>query len=190
MKKLTKTAIALFGATTLGFAGFGAYAFADNFWQGHNNMVQINNDLDQLSQIIKNKNDQLTKDKSDLADAQNQLKTAQFRQSDLQNQLKSVQEQLKEAKNIQISNRDSFNQQLQAKEQTIQQAITDCNATVQAKQQEVNKANQQVSDLNNKIDDLTNQLNKKDQDNPDLSQAVKEAQDTREHADTVVNDSK
>jgi len=31
MKKLTKTAIALFGATTLGFAGFGAYAFADSF---------------------------------------------------------------------------------------------------------------------------------------------------------------
>ena len=71
MKKLTKIAIALFGATTLGFAGFGAYTFADDFWQGHNNMVQISNDLDQLSQTIKNKNDQLTKAKSDLANAQN-----------------------------------------------------------------------------------------------------------------------
>ena len=69
MKKLTKIAIALFGATTLGFAGFGAYTFADNFWQGHSNMVQINNDLDQLSQTIKNKNDQLTKAKSDLTEA-------------------------------------------------------------------------------------------------------------------------
>lgn len=57
MKKLTKIASALFGAITLGFAGFGAYTVADNFWQGHNSMVQINNDLDQLSQTIKNKKD-------------------------------------------------------------------------------------------------------------------------------------
>lgn len=192
MKKLTKIAIALFGATTLGFAGFGAYTFADNFWQGHNNIVQINNDLDQLSQTIKNKNDQLTKAKSDLAEAQKQLKDVQSSQSTLQDQLKSVQEQLKEAKNIQISDRDTFNNQLQAKEQELQKAITDGNAKVQAKQQEVDKANQQISNLNNQITDLTNQLNQKNQgqDSQGLSQAVKEAQDTRDHADTVVNNSK
>lgn len=186
MKQLTKTAIALFGATTLGFAGFGAYSFADKFWQGHNNMVQINSDLDQLSQIIKNKNDQLTKAKSDLANAQNQLKATQSSQSTLQDQLKSVQEQLEETQNIKTSIQDSLNQQLG----TIQQALIKCNAIVQAKQKEVNKANQQVSDLNNKINDLTNQLNKKNQASPDLSQAVKEAQDTRDYADTVVENSK
>jgi len=189
MKKLTKTAVVLFGATTLGFAGFGAYTFADNFWQGHDNMVQINNDLDRLSQIIKDKNDQPTKAKSDLADAQNQLKDVKSSQNDLQakltdaqNQLKSVQNELKQAQEQQKSDQDSFNQQLQAKEQEIQekiqetqQAITDGNVKVQAKQQEIDKANQQVSNLNNKVNDLTNQLNQKSQDTQSLSQAIKEA---------------
>lgn len=46
-------------------------------------MVQINNDLNQLSQTIEDKNNQLTKAKSDLADAQNQLKDAKSSQSDL-----------------------------------------------------------------------------------------------------------
>ena len=66
----------------------------------------------------------------------------------------------------------------------------DGNSKVQAKQQEVDGANQQVSTINNKVNDLTNQLNQKNNDSQDLSQAIKEAQDTRDHADTVVNNSK
>jgi len=103
MKKLTKTAIALGTAGMIGLAGFGTYTLADDFWVGHNNLVQTNADIDQLGAIIKDKNNQLTKAKSDLADAQNQLKDAQSSQSDLQskltdaqNQLKSVQDQLKQ----------------------------------------------------------------------------------------------
>lgn len=56
VKKLTKTAIALGTAGMLGLAGFGTYTLADDFWAGHNNMVQTNADIDQLGAIIKAKN--------------------------------------------------------------------------------------------------------------------------------------
>lgn len=119
MKKLAKTAIALGTAGVIGLAGFGTYTLADDFWAGHNNMVQTNSDIDQLGAIIKDKNTQLTKAKSDLADVKNQLKDAQSTQdglqsklTDAQNQLKSVQGQLKQVQDQQKSDQDGFHQQL------------------------------------------------------------------------------
>jgi len=91
MKKLTKTAIMLGTVGVIGLAGFGTYTLADDFWAGHNNMVQTNSDIDQLGAIIKDKNTQLTKAKNDLADAQNQLKDAKNNQNDLQSKLTDAQ---------------------------------------------------------------------------------------------------
>ena len=91
MKKLTKTALVLGTAGVIGLAGFGTYTLADDFWAGHNNMVQTNADIDQLGTIIKDKSTQLTKAKSDLVDAQKQLKDAQNSQDGLQSKLTDAQ---------------------------------------------------------------------------------------------------
>ncbi|WP_100352164.1 hypothetical protein [Limosilactobacillus fermentum] len=124
--------------------------------------------------------------KTDLADTQKKLKATQSDQSTLQDQLNK----LKKANDIQTFD----NQQLQTKEQGLQKEIANDTTKIQTEQQEVKNDNKQVSNLNNKINDLTNQLSQKDQENnqdsQDISQAVKQAQETRDHADTVVSNSK
>ena len=123
MKKLTKTALVLGTAGVIGLAGFGTYTLADDFWAGHNNMVQTNSDIDQLGAIIKEKNTQLTNAKSDLEDTKTQLKDAQNSQNNLRSKLTDAQNQLKSVQNQQKDDQNSFNQQLQAKEQEIQEKI-------------------------------------------------------------------
>lgn len=68
MKKLTKTTIVSFGATALLLGGAGTGYAASN-WQGHANMVQIQINLDKLA-------NQLSKNKTDLTDAQQALQQA------------------------------------------------------------------------------------------------------------------
>ena len=55
MKKLIKTTIVSFGATALLLGGAGAGYAASN-WQGHENMLQIQTNLNKLAtQLSKNK---------------------------------------------------------------------------------------------------------------------------------------
>lgn len=180
MKKLTKTTIVSFGATALLLGGAGAGYAASN-WQGHANMVQIQINLDKLA-------NQLSKNKTDLTDAQQALQQANNTQADLQNQLAQAKSDYKALQDQRTADQNSFNNQLAAKQTEIQQKIQEIEQKIQEGKDNVANKQKEVDYLNKKVSDLNNQLTNQNQStDADMAQAIKDAQDTRDKSDQIVN---
>ncbi len=180
MKKLTKTTIVSFGATALLLGGAGAGYAASN-WQGHANMVQIQINLDKLA-------NQLSKNKTDLTDAQQALQQANNTQADLQNQLAQAKSDYKVLQDQRTADQNSFNNQLAAKQTEIQQKIQEIEQKIQEGKDNVANKQKEVDYLNKKVSDLNNQLTNQNQStDADMAQAIKDAQDTRDKSDQIVN---
>ena len=180
MKKLTKTTIVSFGATALLLGGAGAEYAASN-WQGHANMVQIQINLDKLA-------NQLSKNKTDLTDAQQALQQANNTQADLQNQLAQAKSDYKVLQDQRTADQNSFNNQLAAKQTEIQQKIQEIEQKIQEGKDNVANKQKEVDYLNKKVSDLNNQLTNQNQStDADMAQAIKDAQDTRDKSDQIVN---
>lgn len=180
MKKITKATIVSLGAAALLLGGAGVGYAASN-WQGHANMVQIQINLDKLA-------NQLSKNKTDLTNAQQALQQANNSQTDLQNQLAQAKSDYKALQDQRTADQNSFNNQLAGKQTEIQQKIkeiqdkiTEGDNKVADKQKEVNALNQKVSDLNNQL------ASQKQSNDADMAQAIKDAQDTRDKSDQIVN---
>ena len=180
MKKLTKTTIVSFGATALLLGGAGAGYAASN-WQGHANMVQIQINLNKLAT-------QLSKNKTDLTIAQQALQQANNSQSDLQNQLAQAKSDYKALQDQRTTDQKSFSDQLAAKQTEINQKIQEINQKIQEGKDKVADKQKEVDDLNKKVSDLTNQLtNQNHSTDADMAQAIKDAQDTRDKSDQIVD---
>lgn len=180
MKKLTKTTIVSFGATALLLGGAGAGYAASN-WQGHANMVQIQINLYKLA-------NQLSKNKTDLTDAQQALQQANNTQADLQNQLAQAKSDYKVLQDQRTADQNSFNNQLAAKQTEIQQKIQEIEQKIQEGKDNVANKQKEVDYLNKKVSDLNNQLTNQNQStDADMAQAIKDAQDTRDKSDQIVN---
>lgn len=144
-------------------------------------MVQIQINLDKLA-------NQLSKNKTDLMNAQQALQQADNSQADLQNQLAQAKSDYKALQDQRAADQNSFNDQLAGKQaeiqqkiQEIQQKIQEGNDKVADKQKEVDTLNQKVSDLNNRL------AAQKQSNDADMAQAIKDAQDTRDKSDQIVN---
>ena len=180
MKKLTKTTIVSFGATALLLGGAGAGYAASN-WQGHANMVQIQINLDKLA-------NQLSKNKTDLTNAQQALQQANNTQADLQNQLAQAKSDYKALQVQSTADQNSFNTQLAAKQTEIQEKIQEIQEKIKEGNDLVAAKQKVVDDLNTKVSDLTNQLTNQNQStNADMAEAIKDAQETRDKSDRIVN---
>lgn len=180
MKKLTKTTIVSFGATALLLGGAGAGYAASN-WQGHANMVQIQINLDKLAT-------QLSKNKTNLTSAQQALQQSNNTQADLQNQLAQAKSDYKVLQDQRTADQNSFNDQLAGKQTEIQQKIQEIQQKIQEGNDKVADKQKEVEDLNKKVSDLNNQLTNPNQSaNADMAQAIKDAQDTRDKSDQIVN---
>lgn len=173
MKKLTKTTIVSLGAVALLLGGAGVGYAASN-WQGHANKVLIQINLDKLA-------NQLSKNKTDLTNAQQALQNANNSQTDLQNQLSQAKSDYKALQDQRTADQNSFNDQLAGKQAEIQQKIQEGNDKVADKQKKVDALNQKVSDLNNQL------AEQKQSNDADVAQAIKDAKDTRDKSDQIVN---
>ena len=180
MKKLTKTTIVSFGAVALLLGGAGVGYAASN-WQGHANMVQIQINLDKLA-------DQLSKNKTDLTNAQQALQQANNSQTDLQNQLARAKSDYKALQDKRTADQNSFNNQLAGKQAEIQQKIQEIQQKIKAGNDKVSEKQKEVNALNQKVSDLNTQLaNQKQSSDADMAQAIKDAQETRDKSDQIVN---
>lgn len=180
MKKITKATIVSLGAAALLLGGAGAGYAASN-WQGHANMVQIQLNLDKLA-------NQLSKNKTDLTNAQQALQQANNSQTDLQNQLAQAKSDYKALQDQRTADQNGFNDQLAGKQAEIQQKIQEIQQKIQEGNNKVADKQKEVDALNQKVSDLNNQLAAQKQSNdPDMTQAIKDAQDTRDKSDQVVN---
>lgn len=180
MKKLTKTTIVSFGAVALLLGGAGVGYAASN-WQGHANMVQIQINLDKLA-------NQLSKNKTDLTNAQQALQQANNSQTDLQNKLAQAKSDYKALQDQRTADQNSFNDQLAGKQAEIQQKIQEIQQKIKEGNDKVSEKQKEVNALNQKVSDLNNQLSAQKQSNDaDMAQAIKDAQDTRDKSDQIVN---
>lgn len=180
MKKLTKTTIASLGAAALLLGGAGVGYAASN-WQGHANMVQIQINLDKLA-------NQLSKNKTDLTNAQQALQQANNSQTDLQNQLAQAKSDYKALQDQRTADQNSFNDQLAGKQAEIQQKIQEIQDKIKEGNDKVADKQKEVDALNQKVSDLNTQLaNQKQSSDADMAQAIKDAQDTRDKSDQIVN---
>lgn len=180
MKKLTKTSIVSLGAATLLLVGGGAGYAASN-WSGHANIVQIQLNLDKLA-------NQLSKNKTDLTNAQQALQQANNGQEDLKNQLAQAKTDYQNLQNQRTNDQTSFNQQLAEKSAEIQQKIQEIQQKIQEGNDKVADKQKEVDALNGKVNDLNNQLATQKQSNDvDMVQAIKDVQDTRDKSDQIVN---
>lgn len=180
MKKFTKTTIVSLGAAAM-LLGGGAAGYAASNWIGHNDMVQIQINLDKLA-------GQLQKNKIDLDAATQDLNAANDGQTNLQKQLDQAKQDYKNLQDQRTADQNSFNDQLAGKQteiqqkiQEIQQKIQEGNDKVADKQKEVNTLNQKVSDLNTQL------ANQKQSSDAEMAQAIKDAQDTRNKSDQIVD---
>lgn len=180
MKKLTKTSIVSLGAAVLLLGGAGVGYAASN-WAGHENMVQIQLNLDKLAS-------QLSKNKTDLTNEQQALQQATNSQTDLQNQLAQAKTDYQNLQNQRTSDQNIFNQQLADKQGEIQQKINEIQQKIQEGNDKVADKQKEVDALNGKVNDLNNQLTaQKQSSDAGMAQAVKDAQDTRDKSDQIVN---
>lgn len=180
MKKITKATIVSFGVAALLLGGAGVGYAASN-WQGHANMVQIQINLDKLA-------NQLSKNKTDLTNAQQALQQVNNSQTDLQNQLSQAKSDYMALQDQRTTDQNSFNNQLAGKQAEIQQKIQEIQQKIQEGNDKVTEKQKEVDALNQKVSDLNNQLAAQKQSNDaDMTQAIKDAQDTRDKSDQVVN---
>lgn len=180
MKKLTKTTIVSFGATALLLGGAGAGYAASN-WQGHANMMQIQINLTKLA-------NQLSKDKADLINAQQAKKQAEIAQGALQSKLSQAMSDYKVLQDQRTADQNSFNNQLAGKEAEIQKKIEEIQQKIKEGNDKVAEKQKEVDDLKQKVSDLNNQLTNQNQPtDADMEQAIKDAQDTRDKSDQIVN---
>jgi chromosome segregation ATPase len=180
MKKLTKTSIVSLGAAALLLVGGGAGYAASN-WAGHANIVQIQLNLDKLA-------NQLSKNKTDLTNAQQALQQATNGQSELQKQLDQAKNDYKALQDQRTADQNSFNDQLAGKQAEIQQKIQEIQDKIKEGNDKVANKQKEVDALNQKVSDLNNQLaEQKQSSDADMAQAIKDAQDTRDKSDQIVN---
>ncbi|MGQ2287198.1 hypothetical protein ACT5YT_08125 [Leuconostoc suionicum] len=180
MKKITKATIISFGVAALLLGGAGVGYAASN-WQGHANMVQIQINLDKLA-------NQLSKNKTDLTNAQQALQQVNNSQTDLQNQLAQAKSDYKALQDQRTADQNSFNDQLDGKQAEIQQKIQEIQDKIKEGDNKVADKQKEVDALNQKVSDLNNQLAAQKQSNDaDMVQAIKDAQETRDKSDQIVN---
>lgn len=86
------------------------------------------------------------------------------------------------------ADQNSFNNQLAAKQTEIQQKIQEIEQKIQEGKDNVANKQKEVDYLNKKVSDLNNQLTNQNQStDADMAQAIKDAQDTRDKSDQIVN---
>jgi len=180
MKKFTKTTIVSLGAAAMLFGG-GAAGYAASNWQGHNDLVQVQINLDKLA-------NQLQKNKIDLDAATQDLNAANDGQTNLQKQLDQAKQDYKNLQDQRTTDQNSFNDQLAGKQTEIQQKIQEIQRKIQEGDDKVADKQKEVEGLNRKVSDLNKQLaNQKQSSDADMAQAIKDAQDTRSKSDQIVD---
>ena len=180
MKKFTKTTIVSLGAAAM-LLGGGAAGYAASNWQGHNDLVQVQINLDKLA-------NQLQKNKIDLDAATQDLNAANDGQTNLQKQLDQAKQDYKNLQDQRTTDQNSFNDQLAGKQTEIQQKIQEIQRKIQEGDDKVADKQKEVEGLNRKVSDLNKQLaNQKQSSDADMAQAIKDAQDTRNKSDQIVN---
>lgn len=179
-KARKKATVALIAGALL-FGG-GAAGYAASNWAGHANMVQIQINLDKLAQ-------QLSKNKTDLTNAQQALQQANDGQTNLQNQLDQAKRDYQALQDQRKNDQTNFDNQLAGKQAEIQQKIQEIQQKIQEGNDKVSEKQKEVDALNQKVSDLNTKLAQQQQSNDaDLSQAIKDAQDTRDKSDQIVNE--
>lgn len=142
-------------------AGIGAKAAID--WTvGHQNIQATSDNIDKLVKRINDLRGQSSQTQQQLTDLQNQLKAQQQQYQDLSNQKNNEEKQL---------------------QQQIQDKIAEGQKAVAEKQKE-------VDGLNGKINDLNKQLADKKQNEDNLTQALRDAQDIKNKSDQAVEQTK
>lgn len=186
-KKFKVATVTTLGAATLLLGGVGAGYAASN-WIGHNDMVQVQVNLDKLAnQLSKNQTDLATA-KQDVANITQELQQAKNGQADLNAQLAQQKQQYEILSKQKDDQATSYNKQLQDKMAETQKAIQDGNDKVNAKQAELNAKQAEVNGKDQVISELTKKLSdQKNANDADMAQAVKDAQDTRAKSDQIVN---
>jgi len=180
MKKFTKTTIVSLGAAAM-LLGGGAAGYAASNWQGHNDLVQVQINLDKLA-------GQLQKNKTDLDAATQDLNAANDGQTNLQKQLDQAKQDYKNLQDQRTTDQNSFNNQLAGKQTEIQQKIQEIQRKIQEGDDKVADKQKEVEGLNRKVSDLNKQLaNQKQSSDADMAQAIKDAQDTRNKSDQIVD---
>jgi len=180
MKKFTKTTIVSLGAAAM-LLGGGAAGYAASNWQGHNDLVQVQINLDKLA-------NQLQKNKIDLDAATQDLNAANDGQTNLQKQLDQAKQDYKNLQDQRTTDQNSFNDQLAGKQTEIQQKIQEIQRKIQEGDDKVADKQKEVEGLNRKVSDLNKQLaNQKQSSDADMAQAIKDAQDTRDKSDQIVD---
>jgi len=180
MKKFTKTTIVSLGAAAM-LLGGGAAGYAASNWQGHNDLVQVQINLDKLA-------NQLQKNKIDLDAATQDLNAANDGQTNLQKQLDQAKQDYKNLQDQRTTDQNSFNDQLAGKQTEIQQKIQEIQRKIQEGDDKVADKQKEVEGLNRKVSDLNKQLaNQKQSSDADMAQAIKDAQDTRSKSDQIVD---
>lgn len=151
------------GTVAVALLGGGMSAKAAIDWVvGHQNIQATSDNIDKLVSRINTLKGQSSQNQQQLNDLQNQLKAQQQQYQDLQNQKNTEEQQL---------------------QQQIQQKIADGQKAVADKQKE-------VDGLNSKINDLNQQLADKQQNDSNLMQALKDAQDVKNKSDRAVEETK
>lgn len=151
------------GTAVLAMFGAGAGAKAAIDWTvGHQNIQATSDNIDKLVKRINDLRGQSSQTQQQLTDLQNQLKAQQQQYQDLSNQKNNEEKQLQ--------------QQIQDKIAEGQKAVTE-------KQKE-------VDGLNGKINDLNKQLSDKKQNEDNLTQALRDAQDIKNKSDQAVEQTK
>lgn len=186
-KKFKVATVTTLGAAALLLGGVGAGYAASN-WIGHNDMVQVQVNLDKLAnQLSKNQADLATA-KQDVDTITQELQQAKNGQADLNAQLAQQKQQYEILSKQKDDQAATFNQQLQDKIAETQKAIQDGNDKVNAKQAELNAKQAEVNGKDQTISELTKKLSdQKNANDADMAQAVKDAQDTRAKSDQIVN---
>ncbi|CAJ1223366.1 hypothetical protein EFL98_03835 [Lactococcus lactis] len=166
-------------------AGFGIKSMAEGFWNGHNHVQAINNDIDTLSDRIHAKTNTINRLNADLSTARTKVQNNADQLSKLTGQLIQVNQE----KNLITNNNNVLNNQLkgkdselqakeqeiQAKIQEIQNKIQEGNDKVTAKQNELNTANQNIETLKAQVSDLQTKLSISDAALNDVKQARRKA---------------
>lgn len=151
------------GTAVLAMFGAGAGAKAAIDWTvGHQNIQATSDNIDKLVKRINDLRGQSSQTQQQLTDLQNQLKAQQQQYQDLSNQKNNEEKQL---------------------QQQIQDKIAEGQKAVAEKQKE-------VDGLNIKINDLNKQLSDKKQNEDNLTQALRDAQDIKNKSDQAVEQTK
>lgn len=180
MKKFAKTTIVSLGATAM-LLGGGAAGYAASNWQGHNDLVQVQINLDKLA-------GQLQKNKTDLDAATQDLNAANDGQTNLQKQLDQAKQDYKNLQDQRTTDQNSFNNQLAGKQAEIEQKIQEIQQKIKEGNDKVSEKQKEVEGLNRKVSDLNTQLaNQKQSSDADMEQAIKDARDTRNKSDQIVD---